>query len=120
MDERISKLIASLGMPKSEFAKRIFVTPAFVSQLCSGSAAPSERTIAVICNEFNVNEKWLRTGEGEMYHVLSRNEQLTAFFAAVLADETDAFRHRFCSALAELTVEEWKVAEKFFRTLTEK
>lgn len=34
-----------------------------------GERAPSDRTIMDICREFNVNEHWLRTGEGEMYDI---------------------------------------------------
>ena len=33
----------------------------------SGENSPSDQTIALICKEFNVNEDWLRTGEGEMF-----------------------------------------------------
>ena len=32
-----------------------------------GRAVPSNSTIQNICKTFNVNEQWLRTGEGEMF-----------------------------------------------------
>ena len=32
-----------------------------------GERVPSDRTISDICREFNVNEDWLRTGNGYMY-----------------------------------------------------
>ena len=38
-----------------------------VCKMESGENSPSDQTIALICKEFNVNEDWLRTGEGEMF-----------------------------------------------------
>ena len=35
---------------------------------------PPPSIIFSICNEFNVNKKWLETGEGEMFNVTSNNE----------------------------------------------
>ena len=40
-----------------------------------GKKIPSDRTIADICREFNINENWLRTGEGEMRIQLTENAQ---------------------------------------------
>ena len=67
MNERIRELIKALNMKQAEFAKRIGVSRPFVSELCSGNKKPSDRTVADICREFNVNEQWLRTGEGDMF-----------------------------------------------------
>lgn len=68
LSERISILISSLRLKKTVVASRLNVSQAFVSQLCAGKANPSDRTIADICREFNVNEKWLRTGKGPMFN----------------------------------------------------
>ena len=67
MNEHIRELIKALNMKQAEFAKRIGVSRPFVSELCSGNKKPSDRTVADICREFNVNEQWLRTGEGDMF-----------------------------------------------------
>ena len=66
ISSRIRQCVEQSGLNKSGFAKRINVTPSHVSQMCSGAKVPSDRTIADICREFNINEAWLRTGEGEM------------------------------------------------------
>ena len=66
MHTRISEIVAKLGVTKTEFAKRLGISQAYVSQLCSGVKVPSDRTIADICRVFNVREEWLRYGEGEM------------------------------------------------------
>lgn len=61
---RISECIKSMNIKKTEFAARINVSQAFVSQLTNGTSRPSDRTISDICREFGVNEIWLRTGVG--------------------------------------------------------
>lgn len=109
--ERISEVIDSLGLKKIAFADRINVSQAFVSQLCSGVKQPSDRTIADICREFNVNENWLRTGEGDMFLRRTRNEELAAFMGDLLRDAPD-FRHRLITVLSRLTTQEWELLEQ--------
>ena len=116
LNERISALISALGLKKTAFADKLNVSQAFVSQLCSGVKQPSDRTIADICREFNVNEHWLRTGEGEMFIKLSRGEEISAFMGDILTGEPD-FRARLISALARLTPEQWKQLEGIADTL---
>ena len=67
ISERIAQCIDSSRLTKTAFAQRIGLTQAYISALSIGRKVPSDRTIADICREFNVNEKWLRTGEGEMF-----------------------------------------------------
>ena len=111
LNNRISRLIESLGIKKTTFAEKLNVSQAFVSQLCSGVSQPSDRTIADICREFNVNEDWLRTGEGEMFLRRSRNEELAAFMGDLLRDAPD-FRHRLITVLSRLSTEEWALLEQ--------
>jgi len=65
---RIVKLVELLKKNKSEFARDVNVTPAYISKLGKQpKAVPSDRFISDICRKFNVNETWLRTGEGEIF-----------------------------------------------------
>ena len=73
--DRISYVISSSGIKKVDFAKRINISPASVSQLCSGITNPSNQTIAAICREFGVDRIWLETGAGEPFRPVDRNEQ---------------------------------------------
>lgn len=75
INERIAACIKESGLTKTAFAKKINISQPFISQLCSGEKLPSDRTIADICREFNVNENWLRTGEGEMFLRLNNDEE---------------------------------------------
>ena len=109
---RIIKLVEVFGGNKSEFARKISVTPAYISKMSKQpDSVPSDRTIADICREFNVNEEWLRTGEGEMFVQRSRDEQLSAFFGDLLSGQSD-FKRRLIAVLSRLDESEWELLEK--------
>lgn len=108
---RIIQIVNMTGGNKSEFARRIGVTPAYISKLDKEpERTPSDRTIKDICLEFRVNETWLRTGEGDPFNVPgSREEEIEKFVNEALADESDSFKVQLLHALAQLTDDQWTV-----------
>ena len=64
VNNRIKELRLNLGLSQEAFGKQIKIGRSSVSKLESGENNPSDQTISLICKEFNVNEDWLRTGEG--------------------------------------------------------
>lgn len=118
LHERIEALIKALGMNQTQVAERLNLSRSYVSHMCSGLKVPSDRTISDICREFDVNETWLRTGEGEMFIEKSREEEIAAFIGNILKVEPD-FRRRLVSVLARLSVEEWQMLEKMAKQLNE-
>lgn len=111
ISERIAKVIEQTGMTKTAFAEKLNITQAYVSKISIGNKVPSDRTIMDICREFDVNEYWLRTGEGEMFIQKSRSDEIAAFVGDILRDESD-FRQKFISVLARMTMDEWRLLEK--------
>lgn len=55
-------------MTQTEFANRIGSMQNTITRYETNNRNPSASVIALICKEFNVNEEWLRTGEGEMFN----------------------------------------------------
>ena len=119
INSRICRLITELSMTKTSFAKALNLSQPFVSQICTGYSQPSERTILDICREFNVNETWLRTGEGEMFNALSMDEQLAFYLGTILSEQGDTFKKRLIAALSALDESEWSAVEAFARKLVE-
>lgn len=117
MQDRIKALRKELGMTQQAFADKLKISRDNVANYESGRREPTAAAVSLICTTFGVDEIWLRTGEGEMFRPVSRNEKLASFFGDVLADTPDSFRARLCTALADLNEAEWEVAEKFFRSL---
>ena len=65
--KRLKALRKALGLNQSEFAEKIGVAQNTVSQIENSSIGLNERNAKIICLTFDVNEHWLRTGEGEMF-----------------------------------------------------
>lgn len=118
MKERIEYVIKNSNIKKVDFAKRLNVSQAFVSQMCSGAANPSDRTITDICKEFGVNEVWLRTGEGEPFQQRTKEEEIMRF-AVQTVKGTDEFRKALVSMLAKLEPEDWANLSRIYAKLTD-
>ena len=112
ISDRISWCVKESGLTKTAFADKINVTQQYVSNLCLGKKIPSDRTIADICREYDVNEDWLRTGRGDPYIQLSRDEELAQFFGEVMKGEDPDFRRRLLSVMSRLTTDEWALLEQ--------
>lgn len=66
MNTRIKKIRKSAGLTQEEFGKRIGSARNTIANYETGNRNPSNAVIASICREYNINEEWLRTGQGEM------------------------------------------------------
>ena len=105
-----------LKLTQKEFSNRLGLSENFIWQIEKGERIPSDRTITDICREFNVNEIWLRTGEGGPFQEESRQEQIMKFAAQTIKG-SDEFRKQFVSMLAKLDVEDWEALAKIFTKL---
>lgn len=64
--DRLRQAIKDCGINQRILAERIGVNPSAISQYCIGAFSPAPRTIKAICDAININEEWLRTGNGPM------------------------------------------------------
>lgn len=119
MGERIKELRKALGLTQQEFAEKIGSVQNTITGYETGRRTPSNQVISLICREFNVNEAWLRTGEGEMLVPLTRDDQITDFMADLLKNEDESFKRRFIAALSKLNESEWELLEKIASELAE-
>ena len=120
MQSRLKQIRKAIGLNQTEFGERIGVKQATVAAYECGARNPLDTVIKSICREFDVNENWLRTGEGEMFRKLTRDERIADFVADVLRDEPDSFRKRFISMLSSLNEDQWKMLEVFADGLNKK
>lgn len=117
INSRISAVIHASGLTKTAFAGRLNISQSHISKITSGDSIPSDRTIVDICREFGVSEHWLRTGEGEMFVRLSREEEITKFAMSIVRNPDSEFQRRFVSVLAQLTPEQWQLMEQMAHQL---
>jgi len=67
MNARIKQLRLKYGLTQEEFADAIGVKQNTVASYESGRITPSPSVVSLICREFNVNEDWIRSGQGDMF-----------------------------------------------------
>lgn len=106
-------------MTLDAFAARLGVKAPAIHKIERGENSVTDRMIAAICAEYNVNEEWLREGTGEPFRQMSEDDKLAAFFGDALADESTSFRRRFFKMLSMLSVEQWEEMEHLWRMAAE-
>lgn len=119
INERIKEIRRSSGLSQTDFAERLGTTRGVITNLEGEKTSPNEPFIKLICREFNVNEDWLRTGDGEMKQKLTRNQEIAEFMASIMRDPDDAPRKRFISIVSKLDIEEWQLLEAIAKKWTE-
>lgn len=75
MNERLKQLRKALSLSQEAFGSKLGVTGPAVSKIESGDRSLTEQMALSIIREFNVNEEWLRTGEGEMFRPISQEDE---------------------------------------------
>ena len=110
--ERIRDLRTSLGLSLEAFGEKLGVTRAAMSNIERGQRNLTDQMAKSICREFNVSERWLRTGEGEMFLKLSRDDEIAAYVGRVLKDESAFYQQKLLLFLSRLSPEMLAELEK--------
>lgn len=118
MNSRIKMVRKTLGLSQTEFGERLGIKQTTVAGYETGGRTPMDAVVSLICREFNVNEQWLRTGEGEMFVAVTKKEEIAAFVGNVLSGTSEDFKVRFIAALAELNEDQWKLIEDMIEKLS--
>lgn len=113
MNARIKELRTALHLTLEGFGDRIGVTRAAVSKWENGDRGIADSMVVSICREFGVNERWLRTGEGEMF------EQTRETVLDKLCAEYDlGAEHRaIVEGFLDLTPQDRDVVLKYFHNV---
>lgn len=123
MYERIKLLrTEQLHMTQTEFGEALGVKRDVINNIENNRLKNPEKQEPIyrlMCEKFNVSEEWLRTGNGEMFIPLTR-DQLITDFATDLIMEDNTFKKRLVEALAKLDESEWEVLEKLAESLIKK
>lgn len=101
-----------MNMTLEKFGERLGVGKTAISNIENGSRNLTDQMSKSICREFNVNEEWLRTGNGEVFIDLDKENQLMIWAADILKDESDTYKRRFIKMLMELNESDWETLEK--------
>lgn len=67
MKERLKELRKQLGLTMEEFGNNLGVRKTTISSLENGVNNITNQMAKLICTTYNVNEEWLKTGNGDMF-----------------------------------------------------
>lgn len=124
MHLRLKKIRTENRLTQEEFGRKIGIGKTSVSKLESGENNPSERTIKLICSEFNINEHWLRTGKGSPTKELSPTEEVEVLVRKIIdyndQDEKNPFYDIIIDMMKiyhELDMDSQVVIQNYFNKL---
>lgn len=87
MKGRFKELRKALGLSQEEFSRRLGLTRGAITNIELGKTEAKPLFISLVCSTFNVNETWLRTGEGEMFLPKDPDDELSEFMGTVLRED---------------------------------
>jgi len=67
VNERVRSVRHALNLTQMKFSKQISISTSYLAGIEIGDRKVNERVIRLIGSEFNINEHWLKTGDGEMF-----------------------------------------------------
>lgn len=110
--KRVKEIRTALNLTQEGLSQRIGLKRNSIALIESGKRNISDQAILSICREFNVNESWLRSGEGSMFIELTDEEEIAELVGKILYKESDDFRKRLIYVLAKLDDNEIEMLEK--------
>ena len=88
--ERVKMVRDKAQLTMEQFGNRIGgVSKSTISNIENDNRNLTEHMLKSICREFDVNEKWLKSGEGDMPRKLSEEEEVAALVSDLLEDGRD-------------------------------
>lgn len=120
---RVRTLRKDLGLTLEKFGDPLGVGKTAISKIENGENNLTDQMIVSICREYNVNEEWLRTGEGEMFKKLTPQEEVASYVSDLLEDGTDnpfyGIIIDIMKTYSELSPKSQEVVRDFSRRLAE-
>jgi len=91
VNERIKEIRHILNKSQREFAKAVYVSNGYLSEIETGHKEVKDRLIHLICSAFSVNKHWLLTGKGRMLNSTPKEkmERMTNLFNELYPEYQD-------------------------------
>ena len=86
MRGRIRQARKALNLSQKEFGKKLGYTQTHLSMIEVGKSGIVDKNVKLICTTFNIDEHWLRTGEGEMFCASPHAREFQELFSRLTPD----------------------------------
>lgn len=67
INQRVKQVRQSLNLSQAKFAKALSISNGYIAGIELEHNNVNDRIVKLICFTFNVNENWLKTGNGSMF-----------------------------------------------------
>ena len=114
--ERFKQIRTSLNMKQGDFAEKIKLTQGHVSDIENKRKSVSDRVIEIICLKFEINENWLRTGEGDMHTSINPDDRYSHNLSKLTVSDDETII-RWINAIAETNPVVLKQIEEFMKKI---
>lgn len=118
INERVKMVRTELNLTQSEFGAKIVVAQNYLSNIEKGYRDVTEKIIKIICSEFNVNEHWLRTGEGEIFIEQTIDEEFADIIAEAMLEDNDEIKDLIIR-VGKMSGSEFKLVSDFVKLILE-
>ena len=89
MHHRLRAVRKALKLNQEEFGKQIGLAQTALSMIELGNNPITDKNLKLICVTFNINEKWLRTGKGEMFNSYPHLKELSYIMENLTPDSQE-------------------------------
>ncbi len=119
ISERIKEIRNSHNLSREKFGNEIGVSRGVIENIEYNRSEIKDLYIQLICKKFNINEHWLRTGEGEKYIDHKKQDEVTNFITDLVKNTDDTTRE-IIFKLSELNKDDFHAVAHIIRSLSEK
>lgn len=120
INERVKYLRKDiLHKTQEEFSPQIRISRSNLGAIEIGRVNVTDRVVQDICNEFNINEIWLRTGEGgneNIFAKVSEDDRFALNVAKIIKSDNDYVKNAI-NYFAETDPDKLLVLMDFFRNV---
>ncbi|MDB0438418.1 XRE family transcriptional regulator [Clostridioides difficile] len=81
--DRIKEIREDAGLSQKDFGSKVKLSRSQISCYEKGIRDATDRSIKDICREFDINENWLRFGEGEKHSISEKDSLLAEVLAEI-------------------------------------
>lgn len=119
--DRIKQIRKDTGLTQKDFAERLGLFRGSLANYECGRANPIASVVVLICKEFNINEEWLRTGNGEMYKSIDYDDVgIVEWVADVCKDKSMKSQRKLVTLIKMLSNYEADIVAQAVEILIEK
>lgn len=118
VESRIKDVRKRLGMTQAEFGESLGVNRTIIKNYELSLVSPSSIFIEHMCMKYGIDRIWLETGDGEMFHEQSMDEEIAEFAGKILGGDNQ-FKKQVFYALSQMDDAAWDAFQQFYNAMKE-